>query len=155
MLLSAARSVLFNRVLEARVADGSWDEGMDGEVWMLDGSRSVFGPEPWSEALAQRLAGFDIHPSGPLWGRGTLRSEGACRALELAALDDVESMALRDGLERAGLEQERRALRVLPEGLRWDWPDPSSLQLSLSLPPGSYATAVLAQLGAVIDAAGM
>ena len=64
-------------------------------------------------------------------------------------------MALRDGLERAGLEQERRALRVLPEGLRWDWPDPSSLQLSFSLPPGSYATAVLAQLGAVIDAAGM
>ena len=155
MLLSAARSVLFNRVLEARVADGSWDEGMDGEVWMLDGSRSVFGPEPWSEALAQRLAGFDIHPSGPLWGRGTLRSEGGCRALELAALDDVESMALRNGLERAGLEQERRALRVLPEGLRWDWPDPSSLQLSFSLPPGSYATAVLAQLGAVIDAAGM
>jgi len=154
MLLSAARSALFNRVLDARVADGSWERGVDGEVWMLAGSRSVFGPEPWSEVLAQRLAGFDIHPSGPLWGRGTLRSEGECRVLELGALEDAESLALRDGLERAGLEQERRALRVLPEGLGWDWPDASSLRLAFSLPPGSYATAVLAQLGALEDAAG-
>ncbi|KAF1696139.1 tRNA pseudouridine(13) synthase TruD [Pseudoxanthomonas koreensis] len=152
MLLSAARSALFNRALAARVADGSWNRGMEGEVWMLAGSRSVFGPEPWSEALAQRLEAFDIHPSGPLWGRGNLRSEGACRALELAALDDAESLALRDGLERAGLEQERRALRVQAEGLEWEWLDASALRLSFSLPPGSYATAVLAQLGAIADA---
>ncbi len=153
MLLSAARSALFNRVLAARVADGSWNRGMEGEVWMLSGSRSVFGPEPWSEALAHRLEAFDIHPSGALWGRGGLRSEGACRELELAALDGAESVALRDGLERAGLEQERRALRVRPDGLAWAWPDASSLQLSFSLPPGSYATAVLAQLGTLADAA--
>jgi tRNA pseudouridine13 synthase len=155
MLLSAARSALFNRVLAARVLDGSWEHGLEGEVWMLSGSRSVFGPEPWSEALAQRLAAFDIHPSGPLWGRGSLRSEDACRALELVALDDDESRALRDGLERAGLEQERRALRVQAEGLEWTWLDASSLRLAFSLPPGSYATAVLEQLGEVSDAAAL
>ena len=153
MLLSAARSALFNRVLDARVAAGTWDQAMEGEVWMLAGSRSVFGPEPWSDALAHRLAGFDIHPSGPLWGRGRLRSEGACGALELAALEDAQSLALRDGLERAGLEQERRALRVQVQGLAWEWPDAGSLRLSFSLPAGSYATAVLAQLGAIEDAA--
>ena len=152
MLLSAARSALFNAVLDARVADGSWNRAMEGEVWMLSGSRSVFGPEPWNELLAQRLETFDIHPSGPLWGRGGLRSEGPCRALELAALDDPGSLALRDGLERAGLEQERRALRVRAEGLAWEGLDASSLRLAFALPPGSYATAVLAQLGAVVDA---
>src|SRR2546427_6294495 len=36
---------------------------LDGEVWMLDGSRSVFGPEPYTDVLAERLARFDIHPS--------------------------------------------------------------------------------------------
>ena len=41
-LLSAARSELFNRVLGARVHAQRWDTGLDGEVWMLDGSRSVF-----------------------------------------------------------------------------------------------------------------
>ena len=153
LLLSAARSALFNRVLAMRVADGSWDRGLEGEVWMLAGSRSVFGPEPWSDALAGRLAAFDIHPSGPLWGRGALRSTDASQALELAALDDGPSLALRDGLERAGLEQERRALRVQASGLSWEWLDATSLQLAFSLPPGSYATAVLDPLGRIEDAA--
>lgn len=154
MLLSAARSALFNRVLAARVADGSWERGLEGEVWALSGSRSVFGPEPLSEALQARLDAGDIHPSGPLWGRGALRSEGACRERELAALADDESLALRDGLERAGLEQERRALRIRPGDFAWHWEADDALVLSFALPPGSYATAVLQQLGRIIDAAG-
>src|SRR5690606_11530342 len=88
MLLSAARSELFNRVLAARVAAGCWDRGLDGEVWMLDGSRSVFGPVAADAQLQSRLEAFDIHPTAPLWGRGELRSARAARALELAALDD-------------------------------------------------------------------
>src|SRR3546814_17215185 len=71
-LLSAARSELFNRVLAARVRDRSWNRGLEGEVWMLDGSRSVFGPEHWSEAMADRLDPFALHPAAPLWGRGDL-----------------------------------------------------------------------------------
>lgn len=150
-LLSAARSELFNRVLAARVADGCWDRGLDGEVWVLDGSRSVFGPEPWSEVLAGRLAAFDIHPSGPLWGRGELRTQGAARALELVTLDGDEALAaVRAGLERAGLDQERRALRLRPQALTFDWPAPDTLTLRFGLPAGCYATTVLAELGAVV-----
>lgn len=154
-LLSAARSELFNRVLSARVAAGHWDVPLDGDVWSLDGSRSVFGPEPWSDALAARLAAFDIHPSGPLWGRGELRSDAAAKALELDALADASSIALREGLERAGLEQERRALRLRPADMAWDWPGPGVLRLSFALPPGCYATTVLAELGDVVDASGV
>ena len=154
MLLSAARSELFNRVLAARVADGSWEHGLEGEVWALAGSRSVFGPEPWSEALGERLARSDIHPSGPLWGRGELRTQGPCAALESAVLGDHTALALREGLERAGLEQERRALRLQVQGLEWSWLADDVLELGFVLPPGSYATVVLAQLGAITDAAG-
>nr|WP_255682237.1 tRNA pseudouridine(13) synthase TruD [Luteimonas sp. BDR2-5] len=153
LLLSAARSELFNRVLGARVADGSWNAGLDGEVWMLDGSRSVFGPEPWSDALAARLAAFDIHPTAPLWGRGALRSEGDALARELAAIDDPRARALRDGLERAGLKQERRSTRLRPQGLAWDWLDPATLSLRFALPAGAYATVVLAELGDITNAA--
>ena len=153
-LLSAARSELFNRVLSARVAAGHWDVPLDGEVWSLDGSRSVFGPEPWSDALAARLAAFDIHPSGPLWGRGELRSAADVKALELETLADASSLALREGLERAGLEQERRALRLRPTDMHWAWPEPGVLRLQFGLPPGCYATTVLAELGDVTDASG-
>jgi len=151
-LLSAARSELFNRVLAARVREGSWDAGLDGEVWMLEGSRSVFGPEPWNDALAARLAARDIHPSGPLWGRGELRTTGAARALEQAALADDESHALRAGLEGAGLKQERRSLRLLAAELHWHWQEDNALQLEFALPPGAYATTVLAELGDFHDA---
>jgi tRNA pseudouridine13 synthase len=147
ILLSAACSELFNRVLAARLADGSWDSGLEGEVWALDGSRSVFGPEPWSDVLAQRLTAFDIHPSGPLWGTGELRSQGHAAQVELDALLDADALTIRSGLEQAGLKQERRALRLRPETLQWEWQDPATLRLSFVLPPGSYATAVLHELG--------
>ncbi|KAF1016283.1 MAG: tRNA pseudouridine synthase D [Stenotrophomonas maltophilia] len=119
---------------------------------MLDGSRSVFGPEPFSDALSERLAWFDIHPSGPLWGAGELRSSDAARVLELAALDDAESQALRAGLEAAELKQERRALRLRPALLQHQWLAADVLELSFALPPGCYATAVLHELGTVEDA---
>ena len=152
ILLSAARSALFNQVLAARVQDGSWDAALEGEVWVLSGSRSVFGPEPWSEVLVERLAAFDIHPSGPLWGAGELRSAGDCAARELSALSDTQAIALRAGLEKAELKQERRALRLLAEDLQWEWLDDATLRLDFSLPPGSYATALLQELGQVTDA---
>ena len=153
MLLSAARSELFNRVLDARVRAASWNAALEGEVWMLDGSRSVFGPEPFTEALQARLDAFDIHPTGPLWGEGELRSADAARALELAALEGDTATRLRSGLERAGLKQERRALRLRPAGLDWNWHGDGALKLRFALPPGSYATTVLRELGDVVDAA--
>ncbi|WP_080934262.1 tRNA pseudouridine(13) synthase TruD [Xanthomonas albilineans] len=154
LLLSAARSELFNRVLSARVSAGNWDGPLDGEVWMLDGSRSVFGPEPWTEALAARLQCFDIHPSAPLWGSGALRSAEAAQAMELAALDDALALRLREGLEREGLKQERRATRLRVADLHWRWLDGHNdvLELRFALPPGSYATALLHELGEVVDA---
>lgn len=152
MLLSAARSALFNRVLAARVEQGNWDTPLEGEVWMLDGSRSVFGPEPMSDVLAERLARFDIHPSAPLWGVGELRSTGAARALEDHALSDEQAIALRAGLEQAELKQERRSLRLRPALMQHAWLDAQTLEISFALPPGCYATAVLHELGEVVDA---
>jgi len=154
LLLSAARSALFNQVLAERVAQGTWDSPLEGEVWMLDGSRSVFGPEPWTDLLADRLGRFDIHPSGPLWGEGELRSGGAAAELELGAISDEQSLQLRAGLEGARLKQERRALRLRPANLQHRWLDTDVLELTFALPPGCYATAVLHELGPVQDVGG-
>ncbi|MGL6291540.1 MAG: hypothetical protein ACRC2H_12680, partial [Silanimonas sp.] len=57
-----------------------------------------------------------------------------------------DEAALCKGLEEAGLSQERRALRVRAEGFAWSWPQPDVLELRFRLPPGCYATAVLAGL---------
>lgn len=151
ILLSAARSMIFNTVLARRIDDGSWMHGLDGDVWMLDGSHSVFGPErdPHAGDLPGRAAGLDIHPTGPMWGRGQLRCEGAAAALERHTAESFGDLAA--GLEQAGLKQERRALRMRVGNLAWDWPADDCLSIGFTLPAGSYATVVLEQLGTFID----
>ena len=153
MLVSAARSELFNRLLDARVADATWNTALEGEVWVLDGSRSVFGPEPMSAELQARLDAFDIHPSGPLWGVGELRTTQDAAACELRALEGDVALRLRSGLEKAGLKQERRALRLRPDALESEWLAEDVLMLTFALPPGCYATTVLRELGEIADAA--
>jgi len=145
--LSAARSELFNAVLARRIADGTWNTGAEGEVWMLDGTQSVFGPEPLTDDLRERAARQDIHPTGPMWGAGELRTRDRVREIEEAALEPfAESRA---GLAKADMKQERRALRVRVNELEWQWLADDVLQLSFRLAPGAYATEVLAELGEV------
>jgi tRNA pseudouridine13 synthase len=144
LAISAARSLLYNAALAARVADGSWDCGLEGEVWMLAGTHSIFGPEPWTVELARRLAAFDIDPTGPLIGAGELRTTGLARAIEEAAIEPYRDLA--DGLARAGLVQQRRALRLRVQGLAHAWEGDSTLVLDFHLPAGAFATVVLREL---------
>jgi len=152
ILLSAARSEIFNAVLARRVARGDWACPLTGEVWMLDGTHSVFGPVPLDATLEQRCAALDIHPTGPLWGAGELRTGEDVRALEAEIAR--ESADLAAGLEQAGLRQERRALRLPVATLAWRRPAPDVLELEFFLPAGSYATTVLHALGEVESQAG-
>jgi tRNA pseudouridine13 synthase len=50
-----------------------------------------------------------------------------------------------EGLRRAGLEADRRALRLLPQGLAWERVG-DDLLLHFSLTAGAYATVVLREL---------
>ena len=142
--LSAARSHLFNVVLAARVAQSNWDCALAGEVWMLGGSHAIFGPEAWSDDSARRLAALDIHPTGPMWGRGDLRSTLAVRELERGVIDAYSTLA--SGLERAGLEQERRALRLAVGDLGREWTAEGDLIVDFQLGAGAFATSVLREL---------
>ncbi len=153
LLLSAARSRIFNDVLAARVRDDCWDRPVEGDIWCLAGSRAWFGPEPPDDALRRRLADGDIHPSGPLWGRGELPTRGQARRLEQDSAAARQDLA--DGLERAGLEQDRRPLRLQPGGMRWQWHDAATLELAFRLPPGAYATTLVRELAGVPQAAAM
>lgn len=152
ILLSSARSAIFNAVLGARVQRGDWDRLVEGEVCMLDGSHSVFGPEPITPQLIERAQRMDIHPTGPLWGAGALRSADGLAELETRGAALFE--ALRAGLESVDLKQERRALRLPVRELKWQFEDAQTLQIEFFLPAGAFATSVLEALGEISDAAG-
>lgn len=140
--ISAARSLIFNDILSARVADGSWNQLADGDIANLDGTGSVFAVETVTEELRDRCGRFDIHPTGPLWGRAAPGSGLAVAEAEQAAASAYPDLC--SGLESVAAEG-RRALRVLPRDLRWE-KDAGNLRLSFGLGRGSYATAVLREL---------
>lgn len=144
LLLSAARSQLFNAVLAQRVECGDWNRPVAGDVWMLDGTQSIFGPEPVSDELAARVASGDISPTGPLWGSGVPRSAAAVADIEMAAAAAHADLAA--GLVQADMRQERRALVLRPVELSHAWLASDALQLEFRLRSGSYATVVIREV---------
>ena len=141
--LSAARSVLFNAVLAERVRRGDWDRLLPGEAVMLDGRRSFFRADDIDATLVHRCETMDVHPSGPLWGRGDSPAQG--EALEVETAVTTAEPQLCALLAAAGLEHERRALRLPVHDLRWSL-EVDDLTLEFELTRGAFATAVLHEI---------
>ena len=119
--LSAVRSFVFNEVLALRMQQGLWGKTLPGDVMNEAGQ-----------------------PTGPLWGRGRVTTTDEAQALENGVAQRHATLC--DGMEHAGLDQERRALVASPAELTWEWPQADQLVLSFSLPAGNYATSVLNEI---------
>ena len=139
--LSAARSYLFNAVLASRVARGDWNQLLPGEAVMLDGRRSFFNAEPDDAALEGRRVAMDVHPSGPLPGRGESPATGIARELEDGVIAPHAGLVALLASER--IDHERRSLRLPVREFDWTWCADDTLDLRFVLPRGAFATAVL------------
>lgn len=140
--LSAARSLVFNAVAAERVSDGSWARFEDGDVANLDGRGSVFTAVP-DPVLHERCDKLEIHPTGPMWGRGPLASGARIRELETAVAARFSQEC--ELVEQAGMEQERRALRLAVRDLQWHR-DGADIALTFRLTRGAFATVVLREI---------
>ncbi|HEX7719110.1 MAG TPA: tRNA pseudouridine(13) synthase TruD [Woeseiaceae bacterium] len=148
LALSAARALIFNSVLERRVADDTWNQLLPGECANLDGSGSVFAVSEVDTELRLRLESMDIHPTGPLWGKSSpgknaLGENGNWSLLEQSVAGQFETHAR--GLERHGVESARRALRLAVHDLKWET-GAETLTVEFSLCSGAFATSVLREL---------
>lgn len=150
LYLSAARSWLFNKVLSSRVALGSWNRALPGESLISDGTTSAFSVRILSSEIERQVERGALHPSGPLWGQGRPTSLAEALALELSAIEGEDELCR--GLEQAGLQQERRPLRLKVSDLIWQR-EGDTLQLDFALPPGGYATSVLREIAVIANAA--
>jgi tRNA pseudouridine13 synthase len=146
LLISAVRSQLFNEVLAERIERGCWKTPLAGDCFMLDGSRSFFFYDDAEDPdLVSRCETGDIHPSGPLWGRGLVPVSGLAAELETSVLSPF--VLWRERLEHLGLAQERRSLRLPLDDLEWQFePAQASLRISFFLPAGAFATVLLREL---------
>lgn len=124
--MSVLRSVLFNQVLAQRVSEQNFAAAIDGDVLQ------------------------DDKPTGPLWGRGRSATAGLARMIEAAALEPYAAIC--DGLEYAGVSQSRRPLAQRATDFAFETHGDTDVSISFSLPPGAYATTLLANSFNVIDA---
>ncbi|MGH8178046.1 MAG: tRNA pseudouridine(13) synthase TruD [Steroidobacter sp.] len=138
--LSAARSAIFNAVVAERVRDRTWNRLRPGDLANLNGSGSIFAVETVDDVLNERCQRLDIHPTGPMVGGEPSIAAGEVATLEREIAN--RHAVLSDGLGRAGLESERRALRIAVDDLQWDV-SANDVRLRFRLTRGAFATAVL------------
>jgi len=151
ILLSAARSWIFNDVLSERVKDDSFFNFFENEPANLQASNSLFKSVGNEDELA-RLKSLDIHPTAPMWGRN---AEKFMSEYSADALFDWEQKViaplslLQTGLQEAGLDYQRRTIRCVATNLDWSFEsinDETSLALSFELIPGQFATSVIREV---------
>ena len=148
ILISAARSYLFNHILSKRIASNTWNQIIDGDVLMLDGSRSVFTTEIIDETLQKRLIELEIHPTAVLWGRG---KELISRlAAEESAEVINENPLITQALDKVGASLSHRAMRVAVKNMNWELEN-DCLKIKFALISGSYATSVLNEFMEIIE----
>lgn len=148
MYLSAARSHIFNGVVNERIQQQCFDKVAVGDVMMLAGTQSVFHLDELDENIAQRFIDKDIDITAPMWGAGDLMTSGEPMLLEQKVADS--NVEFTQGLPRFGLKQERRRIRInvsdtdlvlLPEK-----EGDNTVKVTFFLPAGCYATTILREL---------
>ena len=141
--LSAARALVFNAVLAARVREASWNHLLPGELAALDGRGSIFAVPAPDAALTTRCMRLEIHPTGPLWGAAEPGTGGEVLALEKQVAVELAAYCAR--CVHAGMRQERRSLRLAVRELLLT-PEGDAVVLRFRLARGAFATAVLREL---------
>jgi tRNA pseudouridine13 synthase len=156
LLFSALQSMLFNQVLEMRMADGTWTTVLPGDLAKKHDSGGLFlvpneGPD-LDDARA-RAASLTISATGPMYGAKMRWPEGSVRDIEMEVLTKVVPDLKRLDDFRAHGEGTRRSLRMEVTEFKGSDPDASGmLMISFVLPKGGYATTVLATACRLVDA---
>jgi tRNA pseudouridine13 synthase len=144
LALSAAQSVLFNHYLARRLTDGLLRRVLPGDVM----AKWPFGGMFVAEDVEREQARFDARetvPAGPMFGRKTFAAAAEAAAREAVVLQEA-------GLTPAAffrfgnlLQGTRRHNLVYVEDLT-AIVEPEGVRLTFTLPAGSYATVLLAEV---------
>jgi tRNA pseudouridine13 synthase len=142
--LSAVQSLLFNDYLARRIRDGLYRTVLPGDVlakWPVGG---LFV----AQDVATEQARFDakqIVTAGPMFGKKTFPAEGVAAEREAMVLrDNGLSPVSFAGFGKLVLGTRRHNLVYLDD-LAAAW-EPDGLRLAFTLPAGSYATVLLAEV---------
>ena len=141
LYVSAYQSLLFNRMLEARIGAGTVRRALAGDLMRKTDSGGLFVcREP--QVDQPRIERGEIAPTGPMFGWKMPRPEAEVDAAEQALLSS-EGLTV-DRFRRLGsiAEGTRRPFSVAVNEATWSAED-ATVELVFTLPTGSYATVLL------------
>jgi len=156
LLWSSLQSSVFDAVLEARVADGTWTTPQAGDVLKLRSSGGLFVCSD-VQTDRERASTGEVSPTGPIVGARVQWAEGRPGEVERRTAEAVLGPDFDLARTRRLGEGSRRALRVWISELRWEATEAPAdgegreptacVRVCFVLPKGAYATTVL---GAVV-----
>jgi tRNA pseudouridine13 synthase len=145
LLFSSARAWLFNSIVSHRIGAQSYNSLFLGEPVNLNGSNSFFTAQK-DQQEGDRLQEMDIHPTAPLWGKHTIETIQEYSDLHEIELNVVSQHSdLVRGLEKNGLQYQRRAIRTKVDNLECQF-EGDHVEFAFELGKGQYATSVLREL---------
>lgn len=153
---TSLQSWIFNRCLADRIERREFDRFVEGDVAVRLDNGALFevdAPTLANPALAERLARFEVSPTGPIWGTEMMRAAGAVAERESAALAEA-------GLTEADLDEAVRQLGRSMSGGRRAYRVPlidpeveggvdehgPFVRCAFELPPGAFATVVMREV---------
>ena len=143
MLLSAARSYLFNQVLARRVDMGNWNQPLTGDLMITEDSGHSFPIFKLTDEIIKKCQSMEITPSGPLYGAGEPKASRNAGSLETDVLK--QAVMWIKGLEMQRMRAGRRELRAKGDGLEWEI-DGDDLIMDFQLATGCFATSLLREI---------
>ncbi len=144
LLISTARSHIFNCIVAKRIKDNHWNKTIQGDILQLNKSHSWFPlSDATPEEISKRLKEFDIHITAAMFGENLVQSSGLCADLENYIAEQFP--IYHQGFKKFRLKQDRRAMRIYPIDFKYEWIN-ENLLLNFKLLPGAYATGILREI---------
>ncbi len=141
LYVSALRSELYNQILAKRIERGIWKRPIEGDLYMLAGSQSIFS-ETLSDEIINRYQILDIHSAISLYGIGDSRIDRQAFLLEeeiINANPEIKNTLLQLAIKRA-----LRANRAVAKDFRVDFQtEESVMKIQVELGKGVYLTSLL------------
>lgn len=165
LYISALRSWMFNDLLSQRIQQQTWNKVLPGDILHTNNTSldRLVASEQDLESHQKAVLEGNTSPTGGLFGDGVLPTQAEALAIENAIVEKYQAWC--HGLAQNRVKQDRRSLILRPVNLQWSFEDQagqqsmqhsetinnecskrSNLQISFSLPAGSFATMVLREI---------
>jgi tRNA pseudouridine13 synthase len=144
LLESALQSWVFNRLLDARIADGTLARALLGDVMQKHTTGGMFVVDDVA-ATTPRVEALELSPTGLMPGPRARAAEADVAERERAVLAALDLDDAR--LARLRSDGTRRLMRYpLDPDARVEADGPDAMRVEVTLPPGAFVTVLLAEL---------